>query len=209
MRTAQLKQQEETDFLRHRNKVLDVLGHGQMLCRAHGLATSPSAVVWLLCQDAMEIESRCTDKALKHLRSAERAHMPEIVRSRAEFWEMRMSRVVNDHSPGRQVFGMKEHDDVKVQRLEPTDAELDRMFIADSWGLFITRGNNPVLMQKCFRLLAGGASAEYVYRKWRPGKRPNRQAVYDLRVRCCQWIVEGLLSEYGIVWGRNGFGVGE
>jgi hypothetical protein len=206
MRTAQLKHQAEADFLRHRNKVLDVLRYGEMITKAHGLQMTAAGVVWQLCQDAMEIESRCTDKALKFLRSAERAHMPEIVRSWLDIRTMQMSRLVNDYSPDRQVFGIKLHDPIKVQMLEPTDAELERMFIVGSWGQFITRGSNPVLMQKCFRLLAGGAAAEYVCRKWRPGKRPNRQAVYDLRIRCCQWIVEGLLTEYGIVWGLSGFG---
>jgi hypothetical protein len=157
----------------------------------------------------MEIESRCTDKAIRWLRSAERAHMPQMVLSRQDIWDMRLSRLVNEHSPTKQVSGMSEFDPTRVVLKEPTDAELERMFIIDSWGQFIVKGRNPILMQKCFRLLAGGANTEYVCRKWRPGQKPNRQATYDLRVRCCQWIVDGLLTEYGITWGAVGFGTGD
>ena len=199
----------KTNFIRDLNLVMEVLHYGELQLRTHGLPITAQGLIWTLCQDQMEIEARCTDKIIRWLRSAERAHMPEMVLSRRDIWEVRVSRLVNEHSPGRQVSGMSEYDPSRIVMNEPTDAELERMFIIDSWGQFIVKGKNPVLMQKCFRLLAGGAGTEYVHRKLRPGAKPNRQTVYDLRVRCCQWIVEGLMNEYALDWTERGFVVGK
>ena len=132
MRNAAVKQKEEFDFLRERNKILDDLRHGSLLARESGAAPTAQLVVWLLSQESMQICARIGDKEHKWIYGSDKSHMPAFFRSWAERWDTKISRLVD---PKMRIEDVD--DPTKIVRLEPTDNEFDRMYRVVSWSRFM------------------------------------------------------------------------
>ena len=133
MRNAQKKLAEESDFLRERNAVLDVLRYGEQLIAASGAQPTAQGLIWVLAQDTLEkIDKRTPDKEMRWLRASERAHMMQMVMTRADYIGIENARLQHRHLPTDLQQGhteMSQYDASIFPKVDPTDIEWERAHI--------------------------------------------------------------------------------